>query len=77
MDERVRGRAVEGRESSSSGSGSGESWGNLRKIFLPRLGWVWLGWTRGYVGVGIAYKTYTMPSSRLNASSISLLPSIL
>ena len=41
MDERVRGRAVEGRESSSSGSG--ESWGNLRNIFLPRLGWVWLG----------------------------------
>ena len=41
MDERVRGRAVE--TASSSSSGSGESWGNLRKIFLPRLVWVWLG----------------------------------
>ena len=41
MDERVNGRAVEGESSSSPGSG--ESWGNLRKIFLPRLGWLWLG----------------------------------
>ena len=37
MDERVSGREP------SSSSGSGESWGNLRKIFLPRLGWVSLG----------------------------------
>ena len=32
MDERVSGREP------SSSPGSGESWGNLRKIFLPRLG---------------------------------------
>ena len=36
MEERVNGREP------SSSPGSGESWGNLRKIFLPRLVWGWL-----------------------------------
>ena len=74
MDELVKVRPP---DSEPSSLGSGSSFGNLRKIFLPRLGEVsQLRYTVRYAAVETTYKTYTMPSSRSKASSISGLSSI-
>lgn len=69
MDELVR---VGPPDSELSSLGSGSSLGNLRKIFLPRLREV--SQLKIYYKVcsrKTTYKTYTMPSLRSKASSIS------